>query len=341
MSASLYRHYLLHWDFSRHVAVGRDVVEATHRLAELPIASDQELCELLQRLPRSAIVVHAMGSNPAHPSQWQTGTAGDLPAREIVNAIARGQLWVTAAAVDQHDPFVARLVDRLTQELCQCHVGLRLIEPHADLVISSPSSQLYYGCDVRPSVLWHLRGRMRLRIYPNHSRFLNAEDLERVARRQVRQNLYFEPALDGQSRVFDMQPGQLISWPHPLPYRIENTEGMNVALRLTFHTKQSLRLANVVLANQILRRLKLDRFADTRTDGLVASLKQVVAGLFRRFVDADDVPIEPTFVLDAAALDEIRSPTEQVDSNQAIAPRIPSMPLVNLPATTLVTAPEN
>lgn len=152
---SLDPYYLLRWDFSRDLAIDRDVVLATHRLGELPLASDQGLQELLRRIPLSALSIHATGENPAHPTEWQTGLLGEVTESEIIDLIKRGRLWVTVPQIDQHDNELAALVGRLAQELSECHVGLRIIDPHADLILSSPSAQYYYGCDAMPSVLWH------------------------------------------------------------------------------------------------------------------------------------------------------------------------------------------
>jgi hypothetical protein len=297
---SLDSRYLLRWDFSHELAVDRDLVLASHRLTDLPFLTDWGLRELMARVPSSALVVNMMGQNPAHPTEWQLGLLGDVAPSQVIDLINHGRFWFTAPRIDMYQTQMANLVARLSRELNECHVGLRIIEPHADLVLSSPSAQYYYSCDPHPSVLWHLRGRMRLRVYPNDSRFIQQSDRQLIASRQTSERLYFEPSLDRYSRVFELQPGQMISWPQGCPYRIENLEVPNISLRLTFQTPRSIRQEKIHLVNRILTSLKADRWCDDRIDGLSASFKVALAHLIRGAgKNSNQHAQHPTFWLDA------------------------------------------
>lgn len=327
--------YLLRWDFARDQFVDRDVVQTTHRLADLPLASDQGLQELLLRIPPIAFCLHTMGHDPAHPSQWQAGLLGNVGIPQMIDLIHRGRIWLTVPKIDLYNTELGELVSRLSQELRECHVGLRIIQPHAELVVSSPSAHFYYGCDPMPSVLWHLRGRMRLRIYPNDQRFVDRSAHRQITDQQTHQRLYFEPSFDRHARVINVEPGQMISWPQPMPYRIENVEGLNVSLRLVFHTSRSTRQSNVHAVNRFLFALSLDRFCDDRIDGLAASLKHALATLIRRSDQGSgQKQPAPTFQLDTDSPSGVRSLTESYESGDSV----PTSPVTSLNLGSLPTA---
>ena len=199
-------YYLLRWDFARRQSIGRDVVQTRHRLTELPRLSEQSLQRLLQRIPSTAFIVHTMGNRATHPSEWQTGVLGDLPQEGIMDAVRQRRLWLTIPQIEHHDDDMAGIVTRLTRELMECHVGLRIFDPQLDLILCSPTAQQYYGCDATPSVLFHLRGRMRIWVYPDEDRFIAHSDHEWIAQQRAHQRLYFEPAFDRHAQVFDVRP---------------------------------------------------------------------------------------------------------------------------------------
>ncbi len=321
---SFHPYYLLRWDFSREQTIDRDVVHATHRLTDLPCFSAPGLQRLLRRIPADAFQVHATGDNAAHATQWQTCALGDATPEEIVDTASRGRLWIDAANIQRYDQQLAGIVDRLSRELMECHVGLRIIDPQADLILCSPQSQHYYGCDAVPSVLLHLRGRVRLWIYPNGKRFIDQRDHERIAQGRQFQRLYFEPAFDRHAQVYQIEPGQMISWPQPMPYRIQTTEGLSVCLRLKFQTSRSLRQNNVHLVNRWLRKLRLDRLCAHRIEGISASLKHVFASLLAHHAqNPGGREPEPTFVLDPSSPVGMRSLSEPFDPcNRASVPGI-------------------
>ncbi len=254
MSASLDSpRYLLRWDFSNPQAVGRDLVLSAHRLAELSIVSDTQLVKLLESIPRGQFSIHCIGDNLAHPSELQTGSMGAASVGEAIEIIRRGRLSMTVRQIDQHDNRWADIAARLVNELSECHVGLRILEPQLDIVISSPNSRHYYSCDATASVLWQLRGQLKVWVYPRENRFLDQRDVEQLVHQGCTQRLYYEPAFDTRAKVTGVGPGQLIAWPHPSPYRIETVGALNVSLRLTFQTPITRRTRNIHLANRALR----------------------------------------------------------------------------------------
>ena len=123
-----------------------------------------------------------------------------------------------------------------------------------------------------------------------------------------------------------------------MPYRIENTEGLNVFLRLKFTTPRSLRTSNVHLVNRFMHRLRLERFCEQRIDGLSASLKHALASLIVRYDrSSGSSQPDPTFVLNANLSGGDRSLNKQADHREpAPVPGITSFSGNILPASASV-----
>jgi hypothetical protein len=308
MSASLDSpRYLLRWDFSNPQAVGRDLVLSSHRLADLSIISDTPLETLLRSIPRSQFSIHCIGDNLGHPNELQTGSMGAVSVGEAIEIIRRGRLAMMVRQIDHHDHRLANLATRLVGELCECHVGLRILEPQLEIAISSPGTRHYYRCDAQQSVLWQLHGQLKVWLYPREQRFLDQRDLERIVHQGCTQRLYYEPAFDARAEVTDVGPGQMIAWPHPSPYRIETLDDLSVTLRLTFQTPATRRQRNIHLANRALRGWALDRICSDQTGGFWATAKNLSAELLKlhEFNRQNDSG-EPTFVLDPSRSSGIR-----------------------------------
>ena len=64
----------------------------------------------------------------------------------------------------------------------------------------------------------------------------------------------FDPAWDAQSTVFDMTPGDMVTWPQNAPHRVSNGPMVNVSLSMEFMTPAAMMRANVLYANGMLRR---------------------------------------------------------------------------------------
>ena len=115
-----------------------------------------------------------------------------------------------------------------------------------------------------------------------------------------------------------------------MPYRIENTAGLNVSLRLTFHTRRSLRQQNIHRANLWLQSLMLDRFSDDRIDGVMASLKNHLTTLFPQTgIRAVETQPDAGFTLKSVPLDASRRSGPPPVSHVTIAMPGPGMVMEN------------
>ncbi len=95
--------FLMHWDHQGKQRLLRDVVTTSHRLAELPLFSDEGLASIIDRYPTSAMIVTTTGEDAAHPSELQYGAFDDHDGRSWIDMIRRGRLCLRLTNVCQHD----------------------------------------------------------------------------------------------------------------------------------------------------------------------------------------------------------------------------------------------
>ncbi len=63
----------------------------------------------------------------------------------------------------------------------------------------------------------------------------------------------YAPWHDEHARVFDLAPGQILSWPLNAPHRVENIEGVNISMTVSFSSPAIRRREILHLANGLLR----------------------------------------------------------------------------------------
>ena len=73
--------------------------------------------------------------------------------------------------------------------------------------------------------LIQISGRKRVYVYPNTPPFLKPQDLEDIALLNREVDLPYAPWYDAHAQVFDLEPGQMLSWPLNAPHRVENWHG--------------------------------------------------------------------------------------------------------------------
>jgi hypothetical protein len=250
---------------------------ARHRMHLLDLFQDQQLIALLDGYPRARLQAFTMGRDRCRRDDWQYVDATNASGSEIFAAVVRGRLWLNLLRVDLADRQYAELLDRLRHELSErCpRLGLASIN-FGTLLISSPHAMVYYHFDASHQALWHMRGAKRIWLYP-------ACD-ERFAPRQIMEDIFsgtynydeeipYSPDFDRDAMVFDLQPGDVASWPHNAPHRVENLDTLNVSLSTGFLTEAAERRSSIYGANRLLRRKLGLPVRSTQETGLAATVK--------------------------------------------------------------------
>lgn len=270
------------------------VARAEHRLRDTGLFEDQALIDLFDRHDPEDLLVYRMGDDHHKLDDFQYGSRGDLGAAELLQAVRDGRLWLNIIHVTYHHAEFRSLVDALYDELEATCAGFRALQRNANLLVSSPRARVYYHADAPLNMLWHLRGRKRVWVYPNEERFAPREWVEMIFTRESDDDLPYEPAFDAYATPYDLAPGQMLTWPQNTPHRVENLEGLNVSLTTEHYTPAAMRKRVTYLANRYLRGWFGLPTYDVRTDGAGAMLKRNLFRIARRlpglheYEEADD-----------------------------------------------------
>ena len=116
------------------------------------------------------------------------------------------------------------------------------------LLISSPKAQVLYHFDSPLVMLWQLRGRKRVWVYPPEAPYLQREQVEALVTGRSTEQIPYDPAWDRAAQVFELEPGMMVSWPQNAPHRVENGDMLNLSLSIEFMTPEALLHANVAYA---------------------------------------------------------------------------------------------
>ncbi len=288
------------WSPGLGAALTTEVVRTRHHLATLPLFNDEGLIELLDRHPRSALQAYAPGAPGA--SAWPAVLLEGVDGATLLAAVREQSLWLNVLRVDLHHESLRDLQDHLFAEVGTVLTDFVPGSGSSTLLLSSPGATVPYHLDPGPNILWQVRGRKRVYVYPAaNDEFVARRTREDLFAGVLREYVPYEPDFDTAARVEDLGPGDAIGWPLNSPHRVVGVEGLNVSLNTEFATKRSRRRSQLYCANRFLgRRLRLP-VGSTVERGLSASTKIAAYHLARRLrLDRPRVPgsIDAEFVLD-------------------------------------------
>jgi hypothetical protein len=273
---------LENWTPDQAARMENAIFVAQHRLQELEMFRDEHLIDTLDRHPRKDLGINTMGDDPQLHYEWQEGSASNLTAEQLFEAVSRGKIWLNLRRVMDHHAEYADVVNRLYEEVESLCPGLHTYNRSANLLISSPQAIVYYHLDCPVNMLWHIRGQKRVWAYPLESGIVSDETIEGVLCGEKSEELEFKPEWDDLAVAYDLQPGEMATWPQHTPHRVVNTQGVNVSLSTEHMTSRAARRNNVFLANRHFRNLIGRGFRSTEIKGWAPATKEFILRVIRR-----------------------------------------------------------
>lgn len=274
--------FLTAWSNDEYNALEKEVLLAKHRLHECGLFDDENLVRILDTHPEHDLGINTMGER-ATRFEWREGVRNGVASDVLLDLVRRGRLWINVRKVLHHHPAIAKAVNAIYDELELRSPGFLAQQRSANLLISSPGALVHYHLDVPVNMLWHIRGVKRVWVYPLNERFVSQQNVEGICSGEFGEDLPYEAWMDEHAQVFDVEPGQMLTWPQNTPHRVTNLEGMNVSLSTEHKNPRALRLVNVHLANQFLRRKLGLACCSTSVDGPAAHAKQALIRCVRQF----------------------------------------------------------
>jgi hypothetical protein len=286
------------------VAMGKVTFVAKHRLPQHSLFTDEALADLLDRHPREHVIALTMGFDVRKPEENRRAIHDGMSGADLLRAVRNGRLWLNVVQVHRSDTRYRDLVHSLYDELAQQCRGFVPESTSGTLLISSPNALVYYHVDGPPSLLWHVRGRKRVWVYPPLDEDLVARHtLEDIFSGASHEYVPYRPEFDVKARVIDLEPGDMASWPHNAPHRVTNHDEFNVSLSTEHTTGESRRRARLYCANRFLRRKTGEAQWSTAERGARPLIKYVFfrACKAARLDDTRDKSHTPAMRVDANA----------------------------------------
>ena len=297
------------WTDEHSRLMERGTLLARHRFHTSGLFDEDNLVRILNRHPREDLYVYTMGHDRT-VFDWRRGDAGDLPGDVIMEILKRGRIYFNVVRIANHHDEFTGLIDKIYDELQDLCPGFHAFNRSGNLIISSPNCINFYHSDAPLNMLWHIRGLKRVWVYPmDRKEFITQEDREMVfAPGEVGEEVPFDPRFDEDADVYDLEPGQMITWPQNTPHSIQNIEDISVSLSTEHYTPDARRRQAVFLANWYFRKRLPFPFKSQALYGPVPFAKANVFRVLRRLgmTPTDESNLPKTFVVDPEAPDGVR-----------------------------------
>lgn len=280
----------------------------SHGLVERGFASDEALAEILHRYPARLIDINLYDYDAEGQVSLRTGDKGDLSGDQMLAAIQGGRLWVNLRDAQEGCPELWAAAMEEFAKVQATYPGMRAVTNAGQLIISSPVARVPYHFDAAGVVLFHLRGRKRIFVYPGDEAHLPEACMEQVVARQTTEELPYALAFERDAQVFDLDPGEALTWPLYAPHRVENLEKFCVSLSMDFQTWPSRFRNGALYTNAVIRsRGGRPRFTDGMAT-LELAARWTASLALKRFSALDDrvANIPRAFTPDATVVDGAR-----------------------------------
>lgn len=320
---------LVPWSSEEFSQFGRCFQKTRHRLTDTGLFSDDALARLIDAYPRHLLQAFVMGVDPAHMEENMPVDTTGVSGADAIEAVKRGRLWFKLLRIHEWQGPYADIIDRLYLELARGSAGFKPLTKSGVLFFGSTASQVYFHVDSKPNMLWHIRGRKRFWLYPAlDTHLVSQKCLEDVYNMVTDEDVPFRSEFDKHASVFDLDPGDALSWPQNSPHRVVVTEGMSVSLGTMHDTGDSLRRTYVIGANALLRQHVGIQTPSMSERGVIPTIKALMLRAARR---AGVVPraaprkaYQTSYVLDPTGTLGVHRLAEPILTEFAQGPKTPA-----------------
>ncbi len=240
------------WTDEHTAKFGKDILTVRHKLEETGLFTDDALADLLEKHPSEKLDVCTMGhDHPLYPNKFRTGDFRDASGKDLIAAAKAGAVWINVRqAMNVHSEYKA-VLDKMYGSIAAI-TGKPAFNARGGILISSPVAKVPYHCDQTETILWHVRGKKRIYLYPPTEEFLPEEAYQSIITQDREDDVPYSPDMDEHARVFDLEPGEMISWRLNSPHRVNNSTYC-VSVTTEFSTRESAFKNSVMYTNAVLR----------------------------------------------------------------------------------------
>jgi len=265
------------WSDDHTARFQKEIITFTHGLNATGLFTDEALIELLEKHPSNLLDVCTMGDNdhPLYPNKFRTGDFRDTDSKTLLDAAKAGRVWINLRRSMNIHPEYKKVLDLMYGSIAEA-TGMKTYNANGGILISSPVAQVPYHFDKTETILWHVRGKKRIYIYPESEKFIPDHAYEATLLNTLDDDLPYVPEFDSEAKVFDLEEDQAITWPLNSPHRVDNT-AFCVSVTTEYSTRESGMKNAAMIANATLRH-RFGIESSYRNAGMVARQLKSVFG---------------------------------------------------------------
>jgi len=230
------------WSQEQRGDYGKKIVVAKHHLEETGLFSDAALIRLLDKHPSRLIDFQYVENDPDHPDRQVTVDFSGADGKTMLKvAKTNARVWLNLREAMNIHPEYQKVYDQLLDELeDKTGKNKAMRNCRGGLLISSPTAATPYHSDPTTTLLWHIRGHKQAWVYPVTEEFLPDAAYEKIIIGEVDEDVPFNYEMDKGALLgpADLHGGEMVSWPHPSPHRVENRT-FCVSMVMEFSTSES------------------------------------------------------------------------------------------------------
>ena len=255
----------------------KEIMSFKHDLAGTGLFTDEALINLLERHPSELLDVCTMGQadHPEFPNKFRTGDFREASGETLLKAAKAGCVWINCRkAMNVHEDY-KNVMDQMYGELSE-RTGNQAFNPRGGILISSPVARVPYHFDKTETLLWHVRGKKRIFIYPLTQKFISDEAYENTLTNAIDDDIPYDESFDEFAQVIDIPESSAISWRLNAPHRVDN-QTFCVSVTTEYSTKTSGMKNAAMITNATLRK-RLGMSPSYEKDGEMARKVKSVFG---------------------------------------------------------------
>ncbi len=224
-----------------------------HRINETNLFTDEALLTLLGTHPSHLMDVCSMSeeNDPTNPNRFLTGDFRDASPETILAAAKAGRIWINLRKAMNIHPKYKVLLSKMYGEIAH-NTKKKAYKANGGILISSPISQTPYHFDKTETILWHVRGKKRVYVYPLTQKFISDKAFEDTIIKSITDDIPYSTEFEKDAIIIDLEDDQAATWPLNSPHRVDNSEFcVSITTEYTTHAS-SLKNAGMI-ANATLR----------------------------------------------------------------------------------------
>ncbi len=217
----------------------KDILTFDHGLGGTGLFTDEALAGLLDRHPSNLLDVCTRddAQDPKYPNRLRTGDFRNCSGVDLIAAAKEGWVWINMRqAMNVHAEYL-EVLNSMYGGIADA-TGFKAINPRGGILITSPVARTPFHFDKTEVILWHIRGKKRLFVYPLNKKFIPDERFEQALLNPIDDDLPYEEVFDKEAMILDLAEGQAITWPLNSPHRVENNE-FCVSVTTEYSTRES------------------------------------------------------------------------------------------------------